>query len=299
MDELKRVAVFTQVVEAKSFSEAARRLGVAKSAVSKQISLLEKEVGVRLINRSPRQLSLTEAGDIFYRHCAEIVHRAEIARSELRQYQNQPTGTLRVTSPIDFGTSQLVPVVKQLRGLYPQLKIELLFEDRVVNMVEEGVDLAIRVGWMQESNLVAKPMGHTPLVVFAAPEYVAKHGTPQTPKALVEHQWLALSLFPAPLRWQFPVGDTKQLVQMHSSLKANSAEAVVAMAKAGLGVSVIAKYAIEDELKSGQLVQLLADFPLDPIGIYAVYAHRDHVPPKVRVFMEFLSKRCVNASWAI
>ena len=138
MDELKRVSVFTKVVEAKSFSEAARQLGVAKSAVSKQISQLEKEVGIRLLNRSTRSLSLTEAGEIFYQHSAEIVNRANIALNELREYQNQPTGTLRISSPVSFGVTQLMPVVKELRCMYPQLKIELLFEDRIINVVEKG-----------------------------------------------------------------------------------------------------------------------------------------------------------------
>ena len=299
MDELKRIGIFTRVVETKSFSEAARQLGVAKSAVSKQVSLLEQELGIRLLNRSPRNLSLTEAGEIYYRHSQEIVSRAKIALSELREYQNQPTGTLRVSSPISFGSSQLVPVVKELRCLYPHLKIELLFEDRIINMVEEGVDLSVRVGWLQESNLVARKLCEAPQIVFSSPEYLAKKGTPQTPRELADHSWITLSILNSPLRWVFHKDGKEESVQMHSDLKANSVHGVVSMVQHGLGISTIAKYVIEEELNEGKLIPLVPDYSLKPVGIYAVYPHRDHVPPKVRVFIEFLSKRCRCASWTL
>lgn len=298
MDELKRVGVFTKVVEARSFSEAARQLGVAKSAVSKQIAQLEKEVGVRLLNRSTRSLSLTEAGEIFYRHSAEIVNRSKIALSELRQYQNQPTGTLRVSSPISYGTIHLVPVIKELRELYPLLKIDLLLEDRVINMVEEGVDLAIRVGWLQDSSLIAKKICESPMTLFASPEYLAKQGYPKTPLELQQHQWISLSILKSPLRWQFEKNAKEYQVQMQSQLKTNSVEAVLALARNGLGLSALANYAVYDDIQQGLLQPVLTEYKLEPVGIYAVYPHREHVPPKVRIFIEFLSKHCQQARWA-
>jgi len=302
VDELKRIGVFTRVVETKSFSEAARQLGVAKSAVSKQIALLEKEVGVRLLNRTTRSLSLTEAGEIFYRHSAEIVNRTKIALSELREYQNQPTGTLRISCPVDYGTQHLVPVIKEVRALYPLLKIDLLLEDRVINMVEDGVDLAIRIGWLQESNLVAKKICETPVIVFASPEYLAKKGTPKTPQDLQQHDWISLSLFSSPLTWEFEKKGQKQSVQkqkvqMHSQLKSNSVAAVVALAKSGQGISALSKFVVQDYIDQGLLQPLLTDYELEASGIYAVYPHREHVPPKVRIFIDFLSKHCQNATW--
>jgi DNA-binding transcriptional LysR family regulator len=301
MDELRRIGVFTKVVQAQSFSGAARQLGVAKSAVSKQISLLEQEVGVRLLNRTTRKLSLTEAGEIYYRHCEQIVDRADIALNELRQYQNQPTGTLRVASPISFGTGHLVPVIKELRCLYPLLKIDLLLEDRVVNMVEEGIDLTIRMGLLQESNLVAKKLCDTPAVVFASPEYLARYGSPQTPAELSEHQWISLSILSSPLFRSFrhKVTQQQETPQLSGNLKINSVEGVVAAAKNGLGISALAKPAVCEDLHTGQLVALLEDYELEPVGVYAVYPHREHLPPKVRIFMDFLEKRCENASWAL
>ncbi len=297
MDELKRIGVFTRVVETKSFSEAARQLGVAKSAVSKQIAQLEKEVGVRLLNRTTRSLSLTEAGEIFYRHSADIVSRTEVALSELREYQNQPTGTLRISCPVDFGTQHLVPVIKQVRALYPLLKIDLLLEDRVINMVEDGVDLAIRIGWLQESNLVAKKICETPVIVFASPEYLAQKGIPNTPQDLQQHDWVSLSLFSSPLTWQFEHNGQKQSVQMHSQLKTNSVAAILALVKSGQGISALSKFVMQDDIDQGLLQPLLTDYQLEPSGVYAVYPHREHVPPKVRIFIDFLSRHCHNAAW--
>ncbi|SFC94764.1 LysR family transcriptional regulator [Pseudoalteromonas denitrificans] len=300
MDELKRIGVFTKVIQAKSFSEAARQLGVAKSAVSKQISLLEQEVGVRLLNRSTRKLSLTEAGEIYYKHCEQIVNRAEIAINELRQYQHQPTGTLRVASPIYFGTKQLIPIIKELRCLYPLLKIELLLEDRIVNMVEEGIDLSIRIGWLQDSNLIAKKLCTSATHIFASSEYLSRYGTPKTPLDLVNHQWISLSLLSSPLRWNFTEKANKKeiMVQVNSNLKTNSVDAVISAAENGLGISALAKLSICEQLHTGKLTPILEDYELPSLGVYAVYPHREHLSPKVRVFMEFLEKNCRNAPWS-
>jgi len=301
MDELKRVGVFTKVVQAGSFSEAARRLGVAKSAVSKQVILLENEVGVRLLNRTTRKLSLTEAGEIYYRHCEQIVNRADIALNELRQYQNQPTGTLKVSSPVSFGRALLIPVIKELRSLYPLLKIDLQLNDKVVNMIEEGIDLSIRVGKLQDSNLIAKKLCDSPVMVFASPEYLARFGTPQTPEDLINHQWISLSILSSPIVGSFrhKVSEQKISPQVVSSLKINSVDAVIDAATEGLGISAMVKATVYQQINQGKLVPLLNDYELEARGIYALYPHREHLPPKVRVFMDFLQKHCQNASWSV
>lgn len=297
MDELKRIGIFKRVVEAQSFSEAARQLGVAKSAVSKQIADLEKQLGIRLLNRTTRSLSLTEAGEIYYRHSAEIVNCSQIAINELRQYKDQPSGTLRVSSSVGFGASHVVPIIKELRELYPQLKVDLVLDDRVINMVDEGVDLAIRIGWMKESNLVAKKIAETPMLLCASPEYLANHSRPMKPEDLQNHNWISLSVFNAPLRWSFWKNKREHTVQLHSDVKTNSAIAVLSFLKNGQGISALASFTAEQELKLGNLEQVLADYETKNLGIYAVYPHRDHVPAKVRVFMDFLEKRCQQAAW--
>lgn len=300
MDELKRVGVFTKVVQTQSFSEAARKLGMAKSSVSKQISMLEQEVGVRLLNRSTRKLSLTEAGEIYYRHCEHIVNRADIALNELRQYQNQPTGTLRVSSPISFGKNLLLPVIKELRALYPLLNIDMQLDDRVVNLVEESIDLTIRVGHLQDSNLIAKKLCDTPAVVFASPEYLARCGTPKTPGELSDHQWINFSVKSSPFISPFRHKQSAktELPQVGGNLTINSVDAIISAAKQSLGICVMAKTTVHEELAAGQLVPLLEDYALEDIPVYALYPHREHLPPKTRVFMDFLQKHCDNANWA-
>lgn len=300
MEELKRIGVFTKVVQAQSFSEAARRLGVAKSAVSKQIRLLEQEVGVRLLNRSTRKLSLTEAGEIYYRHCEQIVNRADTALNELRQYQNQPTGTLRVSSPIPFAKALVIPVIKELHCLYPLLKVDLQLDDKVVNMVEDGIDLTVRIGQLPDSNLIAKKLCDTPVVVFASAEYLARHGTPKTPMELSAHQWISLSILSSPIVGSFQHKNTLQTAEhrISSNLKINSVDAVIEAAKQGLGISALVETVVHDEIRTGKLTPILEDYELAPRGIYALYPHREHLPPKVRIFMDLLQKHCANASWA-
>jgi len=300
MEELKRIGIFTKVVQAKSFSEAARQLGVAKSAVSKQIKLLEEQIDARLFNRSTRKISLTEAGQKYYRHCEHIVNRAEFALDELHNYQNQPTGTLRISAPIPFGRTILIPVIKQLRELYPKLNIDLQLDDQIVNIVEQGIDLTLRVGSLQDSNLIAKKLCDTPAMLIASPQYLATYGVPTEPSALAKHQWLALSVQASPYSKTFlhKITGEKSTVSLQGNLSINSVEAIIAAATNGLGLAMLAKVTIEEPLQSGQLVSLLPDHQAMPVPIYAVYPHREYLPSKVKVFLKLLEQYCSNASWS-
>ena len=255
--------------------------------MSKHISLLEKEVGVRLINRSTRSLSLTEAGEIFHMHSCKIIAQTDRAYNELKNYQDQPVGTLRVAAPVAFGASHLVPIVSKVRDACPGLKIELLLEDRVVNIVEEGVDLSFRCGWLGESNLVAKKLYSSPMRVFSAPSYLKKYGMPEKPEELASHQWVSLSLLKSPLRWTFHRGDESITVQLQSHVRTNSLPALVSLVSAGQGISVIAEDVIRSQLHAGELINILKDYQTMDIGVYAVYSHREHMPPKVRVFLDY------------
>lgn len=301
VEELKRIGVFTKVVQTKSFSEAARQLGVAKSGVSKQIRLLEEQIDVKLFNRSTRQLTLTEAGKIYYRHCEHIVNRAELALDELRHYQNQPTGTIRISAPIPFGRTILMPVIKQLSELYPKLNVDLQLDDKVVNIVEQGIDLALRVGALQDSNLIAKKLCDTPAMLIASPQYLANVDIPVSPSDLTSHKWLALSVQASPYTKSFFHKETneKTTVSLQGSLSINSVEAIISAAVSGLGLSMLAKVTIEDYLKSGQLITLLPDYKANPVPIYAVYPHKEHLPSKVKIFLKLLDQYCSNASWAV
>lgn len=299
MNEFKRTKTFVQVVKTNNFSEAARQLGIAKSAVSGQISALEEELGVRLLNRTTRKLSTTEAGDIYYQHCLKILQQAEQAQSDLRLYQSTPSGHIKITSPISFGNEYLVPAVKRFKQHFPQLSIELLLEDRIINMVEEGIDLSIRIGWMQQSNLVAKKICDSKMLLIASPDYLTSSAKLERPEQLTEHEWIALTILPSPLRWKFQSAQGQHQVQMNSSIKSNSVDTVAALVESGQGVTALAQYVVDKELETGELVEVLPEYKLEPVGIYAVYPHREHVPPKVRIFIDYLTETCRDEKWSL
>ncbi|MEN8180296.1 MAG: LysR family transcriptional regulator [Pseudomonadota bacterium] len=292
MEDLKRMAIFSAVVDAKSFSEAARRLGIAKSAISKHVSLLEQHLGVRLLNRTTRRLSLTEAGEKFYQSCARIVNEANEATREARRLQEQAVGTLKLSSTIAFGSKHLAPVISQFHEKHPELKIDLLLDDYVINIIEEGIDLSIRIGWLPESNLVARKLFMSPRIVVATPEYLKKHGRPQTPTELVNHNWIVVTLLPSPQRCTFKRNGQQQTVHVMSTTRTNSIGASLALVKNGDGITAVSSYLIEEDIKAGRLVPLLTKYETDEVGIFAVYPDRHHVPAKVRLFIDALNDYC-------
>lgn len=292
MEDLKRMAIFSAVVDAKSFSEAARRLGIAKSAISKHVSLLEQHLGVRLLNRTTRRLSLTEAGEKFYQSCARIVNEANEATREARRLQEQAVGTLKLSSTIAFGTKHLVPVISEFHQKHPELKIDLLLGDDVVNIIEEGIDLSIRIGWLPESNLVARKLFTSPRIIVATPEYLKKHGKPQTPTELVNHNWIVVTLLPSPQRCTFKRNGQKQTVHVMSTTRTNSIGASLALVHNGDGITAVSSYLIEDDIEAGRLVPLLTEYETDEVGIFAVYPDRHHIPAKVRLFIDALNDYC-------
>ena len=288
MEDLKRMAIFSAVVDAKSFSEAARRIGIAKSAVSKHVSLLESHIGVRLLNRTTRKLNLTEAGERYYQSCKQMVNVANDAKREVRRLQEQAVGTLRVSSTVAFGTKHLVPIISLFHQQHPELKIELLLGDEIVNMVDEGIDLSIRVGWLSDSSMVARKLFSTPRLVVASPDYLNKHGTPKTPTELVNHNWIIVTLLPSPQRCTFRLEGQQQTVHMMSTTRTNSINGSLAFVLNGDGITSISKYLIVDELESGKLIQLLPEYEPDHVGIFAVYPDRQYVPSKVRLLLDTL-----------
>lgn len=289
MENLKRMAIFSAVVDAKSFSEAARRLGIAKSAISKHVSLLEDHLGVRLLNRTTRRLSLTEAGEKFYPRCARIVSEANEATLEARRLQEQAVGTLKLSSTVAFGAKHLVPLLSKFHQEHPELNIDLLLSDDVTNIVEEGIDLAIRIGWLPESNLVARKLFTAPRIVVATPDYLKKHGTPKTPTELVNHNWITVTLLPSPQRCTFRLNGQQQTVHMMSTTRTNSIGASLAFVRNGDGITAISSYLIEEDIKAGRLVPLLTEYKSDEVGIFAVYPDRHHMPAKVRLFIKILT----------
>lgn len=288
MEDLKRMAIFSAVVDAKSFSEAARRLGIAKSAISKHVSLLEDHLGVRLLNRTTRRLSLTEAGEKFYLSCARIVSEADEATREARRLQDQAVGTLKVSAPVDFGTLHLVPLLSQFHQQQPDLQIDLRLGDEIVNIIDEGIDLAIRIGWLPESNLVARQLFTAPRIIVATPDYLEKYGTPQVPEELASHNWIVVTLLPTPQHCTFTRDGNKQTLHMASTTRTNSIGASLAFVRNSDGITAVSSYLIEEDIKAGRLIPLLSEYETDKVGVFAVYPDRHFLPAKVRLFINTL-----------
>lgn len=291
MDDLRRMVIFSNVVEARSFSAAARRLGIAKSAVSRHIALLEKSVGVRLLNRTTRSLSLTEIGETYYKSCARIVAEAEEATRRIGQLQDDPSGTLRVASPIVLGNRFIAPLLAEFLQRHPLLNVELLLEDQLADMVESGIDVGIRVGWLRDSTLVARKIGEAPRLVCAAPIYLEKYGVPDTPAQLAEHECIIFSLLPTPYHWAFSRNRTQKSIHVKGRVRTNNADAVRAFMINGAGIGALSSFLVEEDIDAGRLVQLLPDYSCGSAGIYAVFMDRRYQQAKVRLFIDFINDR--------
>lgn len=290
MDDLRRMVIFSHVVEAKSFSAAAKRLGIAKSAVSRHIALLEKSVGVRLLNRTTRSISLTEIGETYYQSCARIVAEAEEVTRRIGKLQDQLSGTLRVASPIVLGNRFIAPLMAEFIRRHPSLNVELLLDDQVVDMVDSGIDVGIRVGWLRDSKLLARKIAESPRLLCASPEYVERKGKPKKPEDLVDHDCIIFSLLPTPHHWIFVKNRTQKRIQVKGNVKTNNADAVRSFLLHGAGLGALSEFLIADDIKEGRLVQLMPEYSCGSAGIYAVFVDRVYQQAKVRLFIDYINE---------
>jgi len=288
LDDLKRMVIFSYVVESGSFSAAAKRLGIAKSAVSKHVSLLEKHSGTRLLNRSTRSLSLTDIGETYYRNCSQLIKIWEETRNTTQALQEKPRGLLRISCPASFGIEHLSPLLKPYLAQYPDLNAELLLDDTVVDMTEQGIDVAIRVGWLPDSNLHARKLKDSPRFLCASPEYLEKYGVPKTPEDLVQHEWIIFSLLPTPFHYTFTKNKVSKKIQVKGRIKTNNAHAVRKLLCEGAGISALSNFVVEKDLENGNLIRLLPDYDIQNAGIYAVFHHKQQQQAKIRTFIDFL-----------
>ncbi|HSG89386.1 MAG TPA: LysR family transcriptional regulator [Pseudomonadales bacterium] len=288
MDRLGQMAVFARVVETGSFSAAARQLGIAKSAASNQVRRLETSLGVRLLNRTTRRLALTEAGTRFLVRCQRIVAEADEAVREASALQAEPLGKLSITCPVDFGTDHLVPRIAAFRERYPGLRIRLSLDDQVVNLVESGFDLAIRMGTLADSSLIARRLAEAPLYLCASPAYLDRHGRPETPAELAAHEIIIFSQRRHPTRLSLSRDGQRVSVSVQGGVESDSARGARAMAMAGMGIGVMSRFGVGWELDAGRLERVLPDWTLPPTTAWAVYPHREQVEAKVRLFVDYL-----------
>ncbi|MGH8750686.1 MAG: LysR family transcriptional regulator [Burkholderiales bacterium] len=294
MDNLADMATFARVVEAKSFSTAAQRLRRSKSVVSKHVSRLERALGARLLNRTTRKLSLTEVGAAFYEHCARMLAEAEAAELAVGQLRAAPRGLLKVSAPIGFGRSHIAAAIPDFLHEYHDISVDLILNDRVVDLAEDGLDLAIRLTAQPAPNLVARRLASLRWVVCATPRYLKRHGTPQKPEDLARHNCLHYSPVPPEEAWRFKTKSGEFTMQAACNLKINNSEAIHNVVLADLGIGLLPTFVAGGDLQTGKLKPLLTDYALTanfPSEVYAVYLSNRFLSPKVRAFVDFLVER--------
>lgn len=282
---------FCAVVDAGSFVKAADVLGFSKAAVSRYVGDLEGRLGVRLMHRTTRRLSLTDEGEVFYARCRELLAGVEEAEAELGSRSGAARGLLRVNAPVTFGILHLAPLWGVFRDLYPQVRLDVTLSDRVVDLVEEGYDLTIRIATLPSSTLISKRLASTRVVLCASPQYLARHGTPLQPDELAGHTIIGYSHASAGNEWSFDGPAGRVSIKTRPSILTNNGDTCRAAALAHQGVILQPTFLIGADLAAGTLVELMPEFRSIELGIYAIYPTRKHVAPKVRALIEFLAKR--------
>ncbi|MEH6626695.1 MAG: LysR family transcriptional regulator [Motiliproteus sp.] len=297
MDKWGEMQVFVACVKQGSFSAAGRSLELSPSAVSKLISRLENRLGVRLLNRTTRSLSLTEAGHAFYQRCLEILTELDEAEAELTDYGQSPKGVLKVNCSPGFATHQLLPVLPQFQQQYPDLTVELQLTGQAVDLVTEGVDVSIRLGQLQDTSLVARKLGECSRIICASAGYIQQYGKPNTPQDLYQFNCLRLSTREIFNQWLFSVEGQDQLIRVKGNFVTDNVEALLQQVLAGQGIARLSGFMVSREIAAGRLVPLLQDYKTERQQVHAVYPHRKFLAVKVRVFVDFLLQTFETADW--
>ncbi|TJZ76310.1 LysR family transcriptional regulator [Chitiniphilus eburneus] len=282
------MAIFVRVVESGSFVRAAERLQISTTAASRLVADLENHLGARLLNRTTRKLSLTEAGQDYHARCVQILADVAEAEGALSHETRRPQGTLRISAPVSLGILHLAPLLSRYRQRYPDVMLHLELADRTVDLVEEGFDLALRIAPRLGENLVARRLCRIRVPISASPDYLARHGMPITPQALADHNCLLYSYAAGGDDWPFG-DDGAQKVRVKGNLRANNGDVLCAAARAGEGIIRQPTFLIGEDLRHGRLVRLLQDYGEPELFAWAVYPSRRHVAAKVRSMIDFLA----------
>ena len=297
MDTFLEMRTFCAVAEAGSFVRAAGALDLSKAAVSRYVAGLEARLGVRLLHRTTRRLSLTDEGEVFYTRSKELLAGLEEAESELRSRSAAARGTLRINAPVTFGILHLAPLWGAFRERHPQVRIELTLADRVVDLVEEGYDVAIRIAVLPDSTLISKRLANTRIVLCASPRYLKANGVPSHPSELANHAVIAYRYWSTGDEWQFDGPKGRVTVSTKPIMHSNSGDTCRRMALEHHGVILQPTFLIGTDLADGTLVELMPEYRALELGIYAIYPTRKHVSPKVRALIEFLTERFSGVRW--
>jgi LysR family transcriptional regulator for bpeEF and oprC len=290
MDRLDAMRLFTRIVESGSFSAVAREAAISQPTVSKHIAALEAYLGVQLVHRNPRLLRLTDAGQTYYEASVRLLADIETLETEVRRDQSRPAGTLSVTLSPGFGRLHVVPLLPAFYERYPDIGIEIVVSDRYVDLVEEGIDVALRIGRLPDSASLARLIGSSPRSTFAATKYIEHTGRPATPEELDHHKCVAFTFQRRVREWTFNTQTGRIIYRPKGPFRANDAENIRAAVLQGIGICQTPRWLFSAELLSGEVTEILADYPSDPTPLHAVYPASGRQSGKLRAFVDFLAE---------
>jgi len=297
VDRIDEIRGFTAVADARSFARAARRLGISTAQISKLIAKLEDRLGARLLNRTTRDVSLTDTGRAYLERARDLIAEFDALDASVRDTAG-PSGLLKISAPMSFGAVELGPALLGFATAYREVGLEVSFSDRAVNLVDEGFDAAVRIGALADSSLVARKLATVRVVTCASPEYLERHGTPRKPEDLAARENIIDLNRRDPLVLGFGRGDGRIDVRINGRLRFSNAHACVAAARAGFGIARAPAFVAADDLRAGHLRSLLCEFEPDPVPVHVVYPTTRHLATKVRAFVDFLAHRFVGEpSW--
>ncbi|MBB1268897.1 LysR family transcriptional regulator [Shewanella sp. SR44-3] len=291
MPDLNGMMLFAAVVRAKGFSQAAREVGQPKSTISRKVAQLEEQLGVRLLQRDTRNISLTQVGALFFQHCDSISQEIEAAKATIENTHSDISGALRVAIPVSFSQDVIGSLCSNFMRLYPNIELDVQFTDNDVGLVGEGYDIAIKYGPLQSSDLVAKLLFERQPILVASPSYIKNHGTPATPHELAQHKGILLgTTLSAPI-WPLGKGNRKTMATFNRKVRVNSASMVKRLAIDAYGIAMLSNTSCKQELASGALVPILQEWPMEPFKVYGVYSSRRQLATNISAFLEFFAKR--------
>ncbi|MCF1428523.1 MAG: LysR substrate-binding domain-containing protein [Shewanella sp.] len=291
MPDLNGMMLFAAVVRAKGFSQAARETGLPKSTISRKVAQLEEQLGVRLLQRNTRHLSLTQVGALFFQHCETICHEVEAAKAIIENTHNDVSGSLRVAVPVSFSQETIASLCSGFMRLYPNIQLDVQFTDNDVGLVGEGYDIAIKYGPLQSSDLVARLLFERQPILVASPGYLKNKGTPATPKDLVRHQGILLGTSRSAPIWPLGKGNHKTMVNFQRKVRVNSAVMVKQLALDEFGIAMLSSSSCKNEIARGSLIPILQEWPIEPFKVYGVYSSRRQLATNLTVFLDFFTKR--------
>jgi len=296
MDRFQALRVFSQVIESGSFSAAADKLGLSSTAVSRHVAELEAHLQTRVLNRTTRRISLTESGRALYERAVQLLADLDEAEQEASRAAVVPRGTIKLTTSVNFGVRHVAPAIAAFLAAHAGVRFDVSLSDRIVDLVEEGFDLAVRLGMPGSDNVVARKLGETRLVPCASPAYLRAHGAPQVPEDLARHNCFTYEYVTPRNLWRFlDAGGAERTVRVSGSLHSNNGDLLAEAAAQGAGIVFEPAFIVGPDVRAGRLVPLLQEFVAPPIPIFAIYPSRKHLSAKVRAFVDFLLERFAQA----